>query len=97
MYDIKTTSVKESLAIFYFTVSRHLFLEICDSGESADLIEMHIEGRTATRYGTACKSYIVGLGVGVAGIAYLASALRNCRVYDPDVRTWHKHKQPHDK
>ena len=35
------TMVTASLGIFYFTVSCHLLLEICDGRRSADLIEMH--------------------------------------------------------
>ena len=63
---------------------------------SGDSITKHVEGRTAIRYGTACKLYIpgwVGEGVGVAGIVYLAWEARAVMSYELTTsRPQHIHK-----
>ena len=60
------TSVKESLAIFYGLIASFTSLRAEDL-QTGSLIKMHIDRRTATRYGTACKNHAFGVGWGRRG------------------------------
>ena len=74
MYDI--TKLTASLAVFY-GVSPAFLGDAPAEGLQTRLTK-HVEGRTAIRHGTACKSNIrgwVGEGVGVAGVVYLVRSL----------------------
>ena len=78
-----------NLAVFYGISSESALLEVFFSEIVLQTrLTEHIEGRTAMRHGTACKSNIpewVGGGVGVVGIVYLAwGFVRRRRVHDED-------------